>query len=337
MAKHKFNIPEFVELFEGVRGDPTKHLNGKSDDGEYLVPDSDIAEFAKAVLASEFYCEGWLVGCEPRTVLFEDVIRDLASDNPKRVRAAVNKAYGAEHRIHFMGLEAYVEWRKAGMPTESKVKPKTASQDTPKPASDKKKPAPKPNALPGSILRKGTREKLESLLARQSLIEQMPEDVRHNLLGAGGALRKGQLTEYTARAVVVMVEQWLKVRKAQRDHAAYVAGLEGLGIVLMQQVDNLLQMFGEDPEVIEHVFCRLAGAISDPKELARAIKAGDKLAGLRDGSIAPVVQMQSEPDVTNIADADYVRARLGHFMVPERGRPVAGAGKGQKEKSRKSG
>lgn len=113
-------VPDFVEFFAEVRGDPTKHLSNKGEDGEYLVPDVAIGRFAAQLLASEFYSTPWLTGCEPATVLPQKALTGLGSDNPKRVRQAVNAAFSAELRIISMGMEAYVRWCLQGRPREQK-------------------------------------------------------------------------------------------------------------------------------------------------------------------------------------------------------------------------
>ncbi len=343
MAKNKHIIPDFVEIFGEVRGDPTKHLNQKTGEGgEYLVPDHVISQFAKAVLASEFYCEPWLVGCQPATVLFEGVISDLASDNPRRVRQAVNKAYGAEHRIVAMGLDAYIEWRRAGMPDETKTGPKPASQAVSKPSASpaKKAAAKRPSkpSVPLPALKADTANKLNGLLAKQHLLDQMPDSVREMAEEAQKAMAKGQLLQPTAVAVLVAVEQWLRLRKEYRDEAANQAALVGVITPAMQQYDYLLNTFAGEERVVEHLtHLREALESGSAKAIVSAIKAGDRLSGLLDGTIAPVVSINKpkEQTPTNLASPEYIRERLGAY-IPERGRPVAGAGKGQKAK-RKSG
>lgn len=119
-AEQSINVPDFVEFFAEVRGDPTKHLSNKGEDGQYLVPDVVIGRYAAQLLASKFYSTEWLVGCSPATVLLPRVLTGLGSDNPKRVRQAVNAAFSAELRIITMGMEPYVEWCLQGRPREPK-------------------------------------------------------------------------------------------------------------------------------------------------------------------------------------------------------------------------
>ncbi len=345
MAKQrKFNIPDFVEVFKEVRGDPTKHLNQKTagEGGEYLVPDHVIAEFAAKLRKSRFYCEPWLDGCQPATVLFEDVIKDLTSDNPRRVRQAVNKAYGAEHRIVAMGLDAYIDWRMAGMPADTKqaVAIKAVATSAP-PAKKSAAKRPSKPMVPLPALKPDTANKLNGLLAKQHLLDQMPESVREMAEEAQKAMVKGQLLQPTAVAVLVAVEQWLRLRKEHRDEAANQVALVGVITPAMQQYDYLLNTFAGEERVVEHLtHLREALESGSAKAIVSAIKAGDRLSGLLDGTIAPVVSINkpNEQTPTNIADADYIRSRLGHLETPPRGRAVPGAGKGQKEKAkRKSG
>ncbi len=356
MAKQKFIIPEFVEIFGEVRGDPTKHLNQKGEDGEYLVPDSVIAEFAKVIRASEFYCEPWLVGCEPATVLFERVIKDLKvtlealkdtklSEEEikaahKKLRLAVNAAYGAETRIRAMGLDAYIEWRRAGMPATPKVKVEKPSE---KPKPPAKKAAAKQSSRPSvplPVLKAGTANKLNGLLAKQHLLDQMPEAVREMAEDAKKAMAKGQLLQPTAEAVLVAVEQWLLLRKVHRDEAANQAALARLITPALQQYDYLLSTFAGDERVVEHLtHLREALESANAKVIASAIKAGDRLSGLLDGTIAPVVSINKpkEQTPTNIASAEYIRSRLGHMEAPTRGRAVPHAGKTQAQLTRRKG
>lgn len=344
MAKQrKFKTPDFVEIFGEVRGDPTKHLNQRvSEGGEYLVPDSDIAGYAKAILASKFYCEPWMDGCQPATVLFEAVIKDLTSDNPKRVRKAVNKAYGAETRILAMGLDAYIAWRKAGVPVETKES-KPASQAAPEPSAPTKKAGvinwSAKLAVPLPVLKAETASKLNGLLAKQHLLDQMPESVRDMAEEAKKAMNKGQLLQPTAEAVLVAVEQWLLLRKEHRVEAANQAALASVMSPALQQYDYLLNTFAGDERVVDHLeHLREALESGSAKAIASAIRVGDRLSGLLDGTIAPVVSIRpKEQTPTNLASTEYIRERLAAY-IPERGRPVAGAGKGHKEKAkRKSG
>lgn len=340
MAKQKFSIPEFVELFTEVRGDPTKHLMRKDDEtGEYLVPDSDIAVFAKAILASEFYCEPWLKGCEPATVLFEDVIRELTSDNPRKVRDAVNKAYGAEHRILAMGLEAYIEWRRAGMPAYThKVK-----SEKPKPPAKKaatKQPS-KPAGAPLPRLKDETAGKIKQLMGKAHLIDEMPESVYEQLERANKAMERGHLLQPTAEAILLAVEQWLRLRKEQRDRRESTDEARKMGASAIQQYELMLDLLKEYPadSRISEQLSDILGVITagDPKALASVLRAGDRLHGLLNGTIVPVEPAPAPQDTTNIADADYIRSRLGHLEAPQRGRAVPHAGKTQTQLSRRKG
>jgi len=338
MAKNKFIIPEFVEIFGEVRGDPTKHLNQRTGEGgEYLVPDSDIAEFAKAIRASEFYCEAWLVGCEPATVLFESVIRDLSSDNPLRVRKAVNATYGAETRILAMGLDAYIEWRRAGMPATPKVKAE-------KPEPPSKKAATKQSSRPSvplPRLKDETAGRLKQLWGKDHLLEEMPEPVYEQLESAMKAMDRKLLLQPTAEAILLAVEQWLRLRKEQRIHREAKEEAKAMGASAIQQYELMLDLLKEHPgdDRIRDQLQGILGVIAagDPKALGAMLRAGDRLHGLINGTIVPVEPAPAPQDTTNIASPEYIRSRLGHMEAPARGRAVPHAGKTQTQLSRRKG
>lgn len=338
MAKNKFKTPEFVEIFGEVRGDPTKHLNQKTGEGgEYLVPDSDIANFAKVILGSEFYCEPWLVGCEPATVLFESVIKDLRSDNPLRVRKAVNAAYGAETRIRAMGLDAYIEWRRAGMPATPKVKVEKPQPPAKKAAAKQ----PTRTAVPLPRLKPETASKLQKLWDKDHLLGEMPESVYEQLESAMKAMDRKHLLQPTAEAILLAVEQWLRLRKEQRTHLEAKEEAKAMASSAVQQYELMLDLLKEHPgdDRIRDQLQGILGVITagDPKALASVLRAGDRLHGLINGTIVPVEPAPAPQDTTNIADPEYIRSRLGHMLAPERGRAVPHAGKTQAQLSRRRG
>jgi hypothetical protein len=325
-------IPNFVEVFSEVRDDPTKHLMRKDEEGEYLVPDSEILKFAEVIRASQFYCEAWLAGCEPATVLFEPVIRDLSSDNLLRVRKAVNAAYGAETRILAMGLNAYIEWRRAGMPATPKVK-----AEKPKPSA--KKVAAKQSsmsAVPLHHLKPVTAGRLMQVWLKKHLVEEMPESLREQLERAVDAMGKGHLFQPTAEAILLAVEQWLRLRREQRIHLEAKEEAKAMAASAIQQYELMLDLLKEHPgdDRIRDQLQSILGVITagDPKALAAVLRAGDRLHGLINGTIVPVEPAPAPQNTTNIADAEYIRSRLGHLETPARGRvkpnaDKAGAGK----------
>lgn len=275
MARGQFVVPEFPDIFAGTRN-ANRHLMRKDEDGKYLVPDDEIRKFARILLTSEFYAEPWLLGCDPETVLFEDVITGLRSGRAKSVRSAVNKAYGAEHRILAMGIERYIEWRRAGMPDILPVqaKPEHRPKMGEKVAS---KHSSKP-VIPLPRLKDKTAGRLRQITDKQHLLDEMPSGMSEMLLVAKGAMERGQLLEPTALAMLMAVEQWLQRRRQLRVQQERQSQLERVVLPALQQYDYLLNVLPGDEQVVEHLGAlREALVLADGKELDRVVRAGDRL------------------------------------------------------------
>lgn len=269
MTGKKLVVPDFVSIFDEIRNSD-KHLTKRRDDGEYMVSDDEIAEYARQLLASEFYTEKWLIGCKPDTVLLPDIIAALSSEDKRQKRFAVNMAYQAEHRIiRTPTIEDYIQWCRDGRNSSTHFGSSESSIAAPEAPKYRKVSTRKSMSL--TRLTKPTREALLRYCQNTRLTMEMPAELRKKLNEAQRSIENEQLFEEFGEYILFAIEQWRVARKKRIDTGELIPKV-------LDQRDTLRDSYPEDVRASNHC-AKLSNLIveQEPKSLERALKEGEAL------------------------------------------------------------
>lgn len=262
------DIPPFEPVFDGVRGDSSKHLSWRRSDGSYKVDQSIIDEFAKDLISSEFYCRPWLKGCTPETVLFPNVIEGIRSTNPLVRRKSVNQAFKAEDRIVRMGVVSFVRWCMEGRDPNVlayEQEPEAESEPT---VTPEYRVVPRRTSISLTKLSRETRDKLEKIFNNKDLLNSMNAGLRGRIKQAHRDIEDNRLHEEFGCLILEVFEEWYVAHTTEQKLKRLIPE------VIEQREEMLVNYPGKATAIIHCGKLIMPENITDPNKIVKLLKEG---------------------------------------------------------------